>query len=207
MAAFSLEIFFTPEQLDILKVTGNKVVIGKAIEENPNVAWQVIEPIERNVVTWDNVFGIYASDVEIENGVIITQLSKTPMPAEIGKLYTLENDGSISGPTDGGVSKAYTILNEWQQHPYMTVGLYEDANVNGVDIKGNTLSANPLLLMSKTAMTVHNAVYIWLQPNIKAGDVVTYFASPLSVFQFNDTTQKISVTYDEAFGRFEQTNT
>jgi hypothetical protein len=207
MAEYSLQVQFNQAQLDILYATGSNVVIAKPTGgSSPNVAWQVFKPMRSNKLSWGEEYGIYASTARVENGAELEQLSATPVGAARNKLYTLEPSSNIKGPVSGGSPDAYCLLNKYDPQPYMTVGLYQDATVNGTDIIGNALSAVPVLLSSKATMTPFTTVYIWLQSQVISNTVVTLVTSPMTQLKFGGEVSFLSVAYDSNSGKFLSTD-
>ncbi len=203
MIDFELRIAFTDEQLQTIYQTNTNVVIAKPTSESdPNVAWQVFKPLRSNKLTWEEQYGIYASTCSMQNGALLEQLSNVPIPAATNKLYTLEPSGIISGPTTGGSPNAFALQNLYEPSNYMTVGLYQDATVNGTDIIGNAISAAPVMLASTALMTPFTTVYIWLQSQIESNTVITTVTSPMTELKFGGAIDSISVAYDTASGKF-----
>ncbi|SFD26319.1 hypothetical protein SAMN05518672_1011339 [Chitinophaga sp. CF118] len=203
MSTYILNTAFTDKQLDMLYITGTNVIIAKPTGGGtPNVAWQVFKPMQSNQLSWGEEYGIYASTSGVTNGAILSQLSSVPVGAATNKLYTLEPSSKISGPASGGSAGSYTLLNKYAEKDYMTVGLYQNANVNGTDIIGNALSAAPVLLSSTASMTPYTTVYIWLQSQVISNTVVTTVTSPMTILKFGGEVTEISVAYDSASGKF-----
>lgn len=203
MSTYILKTAFTDRQLDILYATGTNVVVAKPTGgSSPNVAWQVFKPMQSNRLSWGEEYGIYASTSSVTNGAVLSQLSSVPVGAAMNKLYTLEPSAVISGPASGGSPSSFTIQNKYAAKDYMTVGLFQDANINGIDILGNALSAAPVLLASTAVMTPFTIVYIWLQSQVVSNTVVTTVTSPMTMLKFGGDTTEISVSYDSASGKF-----
>jgi len=203
MANYKLQVEFTDEQLENLFTCGSKVIIAKPSEgSDPNVAWISFQPMQANTLTWDEEYGIYVSSSEVEHGANLDQLSSTPIGASMDKLYTLEPTGVITGPDTGGEEFSFALLNEYNNKDFLTVGLFQDATVNGTDIIGNATSAVPVLLASTSVMTPYTTVYIWVQSDVESNTVVTQVTSPMTELKFGGGTSDISVQYDTGSGKF-----
>lgn len=203
MASYQLDVAFTDEQLKILYATGSNVVIAKPSGGGaPNVAWQVFKAMQANTINWDEEYGIYASTAEVVNGAKLSQLSSVPVGAAMDKLYTLEPNSIISGPTAGGQANSFALQNKYNNKPYMTVGLYQDATVNGTQIAGNAVSAAPVILASTAIMTPYTTVYIWLQSQVVSNSVVTTVTSPMTELRFGGGVDDMSIKYDSSSGKF-----
>jgi hypothetical protein len=203
MPSYTLTVNFTSQQLQDLNVTGSRVSIGKQVEgRSPNVIWQNFVTLQVNQVNWVEEYGIYVSNTEVQQGATITQLSSTPIGAATGQLYTLESSEVISGPTTGGVTNAFALLNEYSNKDYMTVGLYQDATVNGFAIAGNAVSAAPTLLASTAVMTPSTTLYIWLESDVTSNSIATTVTSPMTELAFGGAISQMSVSYDTQTGMF-----
>lgn len=203
MSTFNLKTAFTDEQLRVIYTTGTNIIVAKPTGGgSPNVAWQVFKPMQANTLTWKEEYGIYASTSQVVNGARLNQLSSVPVGAIQNKLYTLESNATISGPASGGAPNSYALENKYAERPFMTVGLFQDANVNGTEISGNAISAVPVLLASTAIMTPFTTVYIWLQSQVKSNTVVTTVTSPMTQLKFGGGVDTISVKYDSTTGRF-----
>lgn len=202
MATFNLNAAFTNEQLEVLHMTGTNVVVAKPTGgASPNVAWQVFKPMQANTLSWNEEYGIYASTSEVTNGAKLSQLSATKIGTPMNKLFTLEPSGSITGPVSGGTPDSFAMLNNYNKK-YMTIGLYQNANVNGTEIIGNALSAVPVIKASTAFMTPFTTVYIWLQSDVISNTVVTRVTSGMSKLVFGGGVNTIDVEYDSDSGFF-----
>jgi hypothetical protein len=201
---YELDIAFTNDQLQAIYITGTNVIVAKPSGGGqPNVAWQVFRPLQANTLNWDEKYGIYASTAQMQNGAKLTQLSSTGIPAAQEKLYTLQPSGVIAGPNSGGTANAFSLLNQYQTSTgYMTIGLYQDATVNGTQIAGNAVSAAPVLYQSTAAMTPYTTVYIWLASQVISNSVVTLVTSPMTELTFGGGVNTVSVAYDSSSGTF-----
>jgi hypothetical protein len=203
MANYKLDVAFTKAQLETLYITGSNVVIAKPSGGgSPNVAWQVFKPMQANTLNWGEEYGIYASTAAVVNGATLSQLSNVPVGAAMNKLYTLEPNSIITGPASGGQPHAYSLENRFDPKPYMTVGLFQDATVNGTDIIGNAVSAAPVMLASTANMTPYTTVYIWIQSQVVSNSVVTSVTSPMTELRFGGGTNEMKIAYDSQSGKF-----
>ncbi|MEM9546634.1 MAG: hypothetical protein AAGA77_11720 [Bacteroidota bacterium] len=204
--AFKLDIAFTNEQLLAIYASGTNVIVAKppsSGSDSPNVAWQVIRPLQSNSLTWVEEYGIYTSTTKITDGAKLDQLSAVPLPAVQNKLYTLQPSGVITGPQQGGTANAYSLYNNFGSDPLiMTVGLFQDASVNGTSIIGNAISAAPVLNQSTARMTPYTVVYVWLQSQVVSNSVVTDVTSPMTKVTFGGGENQISLKYDSYSGTF-----
>ena len=206
---FELDLAFTTDQLHTIFMTGSNVIVAKPSGGgSPNVAWQVFKPMAANSLAWEENYGVYASTAQVQNGARLTQLSATGIPAAMETTYTLQADGAISTPAAGGSANSFTLTNAYAAgQGYMTVGLYQDATVNGTQIAGNAVSAAPVLYQSTATMTPFTTVYIWLASQVVSNSVVTLVTSPMTQVKFGNGVNTASLAYDSATGHFIPTAT
>lgn len=103
MPTFRLNTAFTQQDLERIYSSGSNVVVAKPTgNANPNVAWVVYRPLITNTMTWEESYGIYASNADVINGASLTQMSQTPFPAVSGKTYGLSPSASSAPPAVAG---------------------------------------------------------------------------------------------------------
>lgn len=205
MTTFRLSTAFTNDDLTRLHASGSNVIVAKPNAGGiPNVAWIVFRPLIGNTMTWEEKYGIYASNSDIINGAQLTQMSKTEYPAADGKSYALTAAGFFGPPTTGGTPASYTAVNEYNNLPkgYLTFGLFQDAQVNGATATGNAVSAAPVIYNSTAVMTPFTTVYLWIQSQVKSNTVVTNVTSPMTEVIFGGTITDVSLAYDASSGKF-----
>ncbi|MGV8835316.1 hypothetical protein [Cellvibrio sp.] len=200
---FSLSMAFTNQQLDVIASTNTKVIVAKPTAGGaPNVAWQAFDPLTANTLSWEEQYGIYVSTASVTGGAKLEKLSSTGIPAASNKLYTLTGSGVISNPDTGGEAGSFSLLNSYNKQDLMTVGLYQDATVNGTAIAGNAISAAGVMLASTAVMTPYTTLYVWLHSEIESNTVVTKVNSPMSILKFGGAVTTISTAYDTESGMF-----
>jgi hypothetical protein len=199
---YNLSLGFTDEQLAAIYDTGSNVIIAKpAGGSSATVAWQVFSPMESNAVSWVENYGIYTSTSGISNGATLYQHSATGPDAQDATLYTLQPNAVIAASA-GGQTDSYSLLNNYDQKPYMTVGLFQGAIVNGEEILNNAISAAPVLLNSTALMTPYTTIYVWIQSQVKSNSVVTTVTSPMTELKFGAGVDTINVNYNSKTGTF-----
>jgi hypothetical protein len=202
---FTLDTAFTEQDLQRFLASGSNVVVAKPTGGgSPNVAWVVYRPLLANTMTWEESYGIYASNTEIVNGALLTQMSQTPYPAVADATYSLNPAGFFGPPASGGVPNSYSAENEYDNLPkgYLTMGLYQDASVNGVPVHGNAVSAAPVIYQSTAVMTPFTTVYLWIQSSVVSNTVVTTVTSPMTKVKFGGSVTDVALQYDASSGIF-----
>lgn len=205
MSTFSISTAFAQVDLERFYASGSNVVIAKPTGgSQPNVAWLVYRPLINNSVTWEENYGIYASNVDVKNGATLTQMSSTPFPAVPSMLYTMQPAGAITGPNTGGSPNSYAILNSYNNLPkgYLTMGLYQNATIDGSDVSGNAVSAAGVIFQSTAIMEPRTTVYLWLQSQVISNTVVTTVTSPMTKVTLTASSPAAALAYNAASGTF-----
>lgn len=205
MVSFNLNTAFTDQDLQRFLASGSNVVVAKPNGGGaPNVAWLVYRPLIANSITWEEQYGIYASNTDIaRGGAVLNQMSKSEFPAIDGKTYGLNPAGSFTAPQSGGASGSYYAVNEYRNDKgYLTFGLFQNATVNGDEATGNAVSAAPVLYLSTAEMTPFTTVYLWIQSQVVSNTVITTVTSPMTKVTFGGSVTTISLKYDASKGTF-----
>ncbi|MBU2722789.1 hypothetical protein [Acidithiobacillus ferridurans] len=202
---YSLNLSFTAKDLAAIAAAQAKVVIAKPADktnQKPNVAWLAFDPMQNNDIAWEEIYGLYASNVAMEDGAEISK-SSVVNPAVPGKVYNLLPDGAFGSPENGGTPDSFTVLNQYQNSKgYMVVGLTQDAKIGGEIVTGNAISAANVMLQNTAVMTPFTTVFIWLQSKIKSNSVCTKVTSPMTEVTFGGDVVSRSYRYDAETGMF-----
>jgi len=207
---YTLNLTFTQEQLNLIYETNMNVIIAKPVtDEKPNLAWLTFKPMSNNTIQWTEQYGIYASTTNTEGSVEITKTSTVPVGAARNSLYILGKDGEISGPgSRTGSSSSFSVLNQYQNGSsisYMTIGLTQDATVNGMIVTGNAVSAARVPYMNTAEMTPDTGIYIALQSQAPKA-MLTKVSSQMTRLVFRNGATEISAYYNSDAGMFIQTS-
>lgn len=206
MPSYKLNTAFTQDDLTRFLASGSNVVVAKPNNgSQPNVAWVVYRALLNNTLTWDEEYGIYASNTDLtDSGALLTQMSKSEFPALDGKVYSLTAAGFFGPPNSGGVPGSYTATNDYNNLPkgYLTFGLFQNAVVNGVTANGNAVSAAAVQYNYTAVITPYTTVYLWMQSQVVSNSVLTVVTSPMTKVVFGGSITEISLAYDAATGLF-----
>lgn len=206
MKSFLLDIAFTNEQLKLLSADGYKLVLAKsgADSDTPDVAWLVFQPMEENMISWTDEYGVYASTSDLTEGARLVQLSYVAAPAAAGQTYTLQDSGALVGPADPAVTPgSYSIVNQYHTRPYMVLGLFQGAGIGADYIAKNAISASKVLQMGTAMITAPSfAVFIWLSSTPEDNSIIGSVNSPMTKLLFDESTLEIALAYDDATGKF-----
>ncbi|MGC9217658.1 hypothetical protein, partial [Acidithiobacillus sp.] len=184
---YTLDLAFSPKDLSAIAAADAQLIVAKPADNTnrkPNVAWLAFRPLENNSVSWEEIYGIYASNVAMEDGADIAK-SSVVNPAVPGKIYDLQPDGAFGPPANGGTPDSFMVRNRYANAKgYMVVGLTQDAKVGGEVVAGNAISAANVLLQNTAVMTPFTTVFVWLQSKVRSNSVCTRVTSPMTEVTF-----------------------
>lgn len=207
MAQYALTTSFSPADLDRFYATGSNIVLARPLAGvPPDVAWVVFRPFQKNFLAWNDDFGIYASSFPIRNGVVPQPNAQTDpnFPVQPALVYTMSPAGTITGPvTTGGTAGAFTIVNQYANASgYLAFGLLQSATVDGNARPLTAASAITVLQNGKGILTPAATVYLWVQPNIVSGTVVTVFTAPITEVVLTAAAPSADLVYQASTGTF-----
>jgi hypothetical protein len=206
MPSYALNTQFTQDDLTRFLASGSNVIVAKPSNGgSPNVAWVVFRPFTKNAMTWEDNYGIYASNTDLTSGgAVLNQISRTDYPATPAKTYELSAAGIFTGPGSDAQPNSYTTVNSYNNLPkgYLTFGLYQNADVNGSSLTSNAVSAAPVIYNSTAAIVPFTTVYLWIQSQVVSNSVITTVTSPQTSVKFGGSVNEISLAYDATSGRF-----
>jgi hypothetical protein len=202
---FALELNFTEDDLNTILSTGANVVVARPGADGglPNVAWLVFSPRPGNYVSWVGNYGIYASNSDLVNGVELSMMSNSAFPAETGKVYTLSASGSFGSPAPGGMSGAYTVVNQLDNLPdgYLTMGLCQYAMVNEGAVPSTPTCAGPVLYQAMKSWMPSTDAYLWVQPQVSSGTFLDPVTASVTHVTFGPGGQA-TLQYNLSTGKF-----
>jgi hypothetical protein len=210
MAQYAITTSFSAADLERFYATGSNIVLARPLSGVAlNMAWVVYRPFQKNYLGWNDDFAIYASDFPIQNGVVPQPNAQTDpnFPVQLAMVYTMQPAGTITGPvTSGGAAGAFMIDNEYQNTSgYLAFGLRQPATIEGKASAPTAASAITVLQGTKGILTPAPAVYLWVQPNIVSGTVVTVFTAPITKVALTAATPSADLLYQSATGTFTTT--
>jgi hypothetical protein len=205
MSVYSLKLSFTVGQLNLLFAAGARVAIAKPLKGgSPNLRWLTFRPFEANLVEWEEQYGIYASLAGASGGGSVTPVCGTDFPAYAGRLYTLQPQGCFGPPSaEEGLNPAsYYAANAYAGAPAMTLGLFQNAQVNGQERLAGPVSAELTPSAWRVQMTPDTTVYVWIQSGGEGSAGVSQVTSPPTRVAFGDGTSSEALVFDSSTGTF-----
>lgn len=199
--SYKLNIALTPEQLDLL--AGSQIAIAKSGAEKPNVVWQALRPIEELTMTWEENYGIYATETELKGGAKIVSTARVKGDAINGEEYALVKNGFFVPQQNVGDPSSYFGRNQYTEETPMGFGLTQTAELTG---SGTALPPNPISYASVlpgnlATMTPFTTLYVWIQSSVLGGSVVTQVTSPQLVVPYGGGVNEHELIYKK--GKFE----
>ncbi len=132
---YELVILFEKQDLSLINKAREKVVLVQATSEaNYQVVWVAFTPFERNLVTWNNEYFLYASPSlpTPDREILIVATQKV----QSQNIYTFNQDRTFSYPESEPNlnSSQYMVVNNlsYEQIPSLTFGLAQACRVNSL---------------------------------------------------------------------------
>lgn len=199
MSAYELIAQVDSEDVRLMNANNQKIVLVKEVgnTSGTQVAWVNFSPFENNQVTWEDVYGVYSSSTEVQNGATLLQTS-TVNPASAGVYYPFK-DGTFGSPTGETGSNSYGIQNKYSRQ--FTFGMAQAVTANGNKFPVSPLNAVTVLSQQNAQFTPIEKVKIFVQANLNNGVIISQITSPaLTIDLTNNPNQK--VRYDRKLGAF-----
>lgn len=204
MAEFTLNLEISSQDVNLLTIAQERIIVAKPVGSGPpNVAWLSILPFQGTTIVWEELFGLYASNAEIENGAAINQLDVSePFPATPQAFYTYANGFSGPTPTPSELGLGdYGVINADSRFDFLTFGLHQTATINGTRTTDfQPLNAAIALVPRQIVFTPFTPVYIWTQANLVSRTVITRITSQRTIGTFGAGVTELTFRYSA--GRF-----
>jgi hypothetical protein len=211
MPTYTLTLVFDTTDLQTIYAAGEQVVVAPALGDSAsNVAWVTFSPFQNNQIAWQESHGLYAAQ---SSGMVKMQ-STTGDDIPAGTYYNLTSAGVFEGPfTGAGAPPAgsYRAFNQMPSPAYLAFGLIQAAVVNGTQIPAAPVNSANVPASQFGTFTPSSAVYVWLQSNVAAGDIVQVpppagafrtASSSSTLIQFPGGVTDLAYKYDAKTGGF-----
>lgn len=206
MAQFELNLEIDAQSLKLIRAAQERIILARPVGGgSPNVVWQSFDPFGSNNVTWQQEFGLYASDTQVVNGVTLRKMSEQK-PADEAHYYSFTSGAVFEGPFtdprlgDGQYGTENAMPNS--QYPALTFGLTQVATVNGNVSAANPLNALSVLPNRFVTFTPITTVYVWLESNIASSTVVSQILSNQAIVRYSGAIKSRDLVYDADSGIF-----
>lgn len=206
MTTYSLTLNIDQKGLTDIYNADQRVTIVKSVGNEPaSVAWISFQPLETNVITWEEEYVIYGTMGEVDSGAKIVMTSQTGT-ADTGLLYTFDK-GQFTASQAGGADGQFSVLNS--QANGLTFGLAQEANINGASISlapmnavmvndGQTASFVPIEKVSVYLSSFKNNGVVISGVVSNAAVVTLTSDSPSATLGFNDSNNSFFTTASAA---------
>lgn len=207
MNNYELEIQFTEDALKAIYAAGEKIVITKEVAGNKGntVCWVSTLPFLNNSIKWTEEYMLYASREEVMNGATISKLSDVDAISEL--IYDFDNAIFDNAHTSSDVGKnEYGLSNQMNEYSYLTFGLAQKVNVNGMRTEGRPINAVTLPYNHTATFSPIEKVRVCLANNLNNGMVITKEFSTAIDVTYSGTETKKTIAYDSTKGMFVPVN-
>lgn len=202
-SSYALKIALTRAQLEGFYESKSRIAVAKSSEgDDARVIWQALRPIQFIEMTWEEHYGIYASETEASHGAVIESLAWQDDAAK-GKRYTLEPSGIFSVPEAAKSAHSYYAKNLFSEpNQTLLMGLYQAATLGGVLLPGKPISYASIPRAGEAMMTPYTNIYVWLESEVLGGTVVTEITNPRTKVKFGGGLSDVELEYNSADGEF-----
>lgn len=174
MTSCQLTIQIDQAGLETLSAAGQRIALVKTALDSPYVVvWQAVTPLQDNIVTWDDSYGLYVSTTGIKAGAVLNVGSVTTDAAG-GNTYIF-----AGGRFDSGTSNL--ALSDWgiRNNSDMTIGgvemltggLSQVATVNGQQTT-NPLDAQAIPFQERGITSATDRVVVFPASGIEPGTLL-----------------------------------
>lgn len=178
MPTYSLDIKVPSEGLTTLAAADQTVTIVKAVGggQTVPVAWLSFNPMQKNTVTWTEIYSVYASNTQLQMGAKID--TQSTMPASSGNTYTFQGGQFGPGVDDPQLTEVDYGINHQDPHfrtcgvKMLTCGLYQGAVVNGENTS-SPLCAVKVPYNNEAVFTPIEKVYVYTSSCQNNGQVIS----------------------------------
>jgi hypothetical protein len=209
---YGLDLTIDPSDLTVFKTTGQNIQVAKLVgnASQPNVVWLSIDPWPDVRIDWEEAYGIYASNTQLQAGAVIQQISGMPSDKTEDQIsYALGMDTLWKKDPTAPLASPGTYCIENQMvnpaYPYLAFGLTQPASVNGNGTGDQVLNATSVLPNNGATFTPLTTVYVWLQGQQQCGSVIVGVTSKTAVITMKGG-DNVKLHYDHDLGRFEVVN-
>ncbi len=157
----------------VAKRTGNAI---------PNVVWLAWHPSIRNVITWDDSYGLYASEIPTSHGSV-PQILDFVYPASDGVAYRFAGTMFASPHDRHGIPRGHYDVDN--SAPFTaTFGLVQTALLNG-SLICSRLNAVALPSGLTADFSPGTTLYVWTDGGLHSGAVISRIPNDATEIDFS----------------------
>jgi hypothetical protein len=192
--AYQLAIDVDEADLAAFRAGPRHVVVAKSLGiMRPNMAWLAWPPLARNVVSWDDSYGVYAAEIPAAHGAV-ARIVALVRSGHDRLLYSFGGD-SFAAPAEapGILAGHYDVRNDATFAA--SFGLVQRALVNGTPVLSPLHGV--VLPPGFTADFTRSAnVYVWAESGLASGAVITKIPPDAAVVTFGAQRSAARYLYD-----------
>jgi len=178
MSNFELSIQFTQSDTRTINNDGVVVSIVKGIHESaadPKPLWVAFAPFEKNTVTWEGVYGVYASPDPVQHETVISA-SSTQYPANPGVIYPFLSN--VFDSPEGSVQPGnYAVENHAGER--LTFGLLQGVTANGSKFDANPVNAVAIENQDMAVFEPTETISVFLHKKTDLGTIIVVIEGPV----------------------------
>ena len=197
---YRLAIDIDEADLPAFRAGAQRLIVAKSFgSSRPNVAWLAWAPLARNVVSWDESYGVYAAEIASSHGEIARVVALV-QPARDGCLYAFSGDAfAAPSAAPGIVSGHYDVRNDATFTA--SFGLVQGALVNGTPVLSPLHGV--VLPPGLTAdFTRGRHVYVWAERGLASGGVIATIPPDAAVITLEAQRNTARYAYDRVAKAF-----
>jgi hypothetical protein len=198
MTTYSLEIQFDSAGLATLTAAGQQVAIVK--QTSPSAApvvWVAFNPELDNTVTWTEVYSVYGSSTEVENGATI--VTDSILQAVGGETFPF-GSGQFAPGTANLPANEYGIQNLDPNFPLLTAGLAQ-ASSGTIGDAVSPLNATLVPFNETGIYTPIEKVQVFALASANNGLVISSVVSNALLVDLTESTSQV-IHYVDATNQF-----
>ena len=205
MANYDLTIKFQDDDLDTVFKADEKVALMKSVGasgEAGNVVWVAFYPFESSTVSWETVYGVYASQTEVQDGAQIQKASDAEAIEKTNRNFEEPGKFGEPEPANNLSDGSYRVTNQYQREPILTFGMQQGVVINGRSEPDQPINAVQVPRTHDAVFTPFEEVTIFLSAAFESSFIVTEVASPMTTVKFGGGVYSRTVEYDSKTGLF-----
>jgi hypothetical protein len=161
------KIYGAGQYVTLVKSVQSMVEIPRPAGSGVTIAWITFKPFEKNIVSWNDNYYIYATTSELMPGHLVTMNTLTDEPVQLGWTYTFRH-GQFS-PAAKGTANAFTVVD--MMNGVFGFGLAQRATVNNASTI-TPLSAISSLFNQQIFISPAREMFIFLSSVGSSGSVL-----------------------------------
>jgi hypothetical protein len=200
---YTLNISIDDAGLKQIAALGQSVTVVKSTIVNPlvsgnlPVAWLTWKPWESNIVSWQEIYSMYASTTVLQAGATIAMTSHTPAPVQLGYMNTFQSGYFINAA--GGGTSTFNLTNLGGGS--YNFGLSQQAIVNGTTVNA-PLCAVPVGNDEQATFTPEVTVSIFLSSYSNNGVVISQVAGNACIVTLSSQTPTANIGFTDSTNTF-----